>query len=160
MVAAVVGGVPVKPPPSCQRCGCLRGSRHLRNRPTMAVHLNIPLRLPLHNAIRQSIHRRSIVASAPLLPAKATEGAGAVLVLQPQSCTVATAAVSHERFRTIITVTAAVLLLRTPIGTVVVVTTAVLRRGSGDITAGATAATAVWKLVDISRGTMTRFRAT
>ena len=161
MVAAVAGGVPVKdPPPSCQRCGCLRGSRHLRSRPTMAVHPNTPLRLPLRNAILQPIHRRSIVSSAPLLPAKATEGAGAVLLLQPQSCTVAAAAVSHEQFRTITTTTAAVLLLRTPIGTVAVVTTAVLRRGSRDITAGAAAATAAWKLLDISSGTMTRFRAT
>ena len=114
----------------------------------MAVHLNIPLRLPLRNTIRQPINRRSIAASTPLLPAKATEGAGAgaVLVLRPQCCTVAAAVVSHERFRTITTTTAAVLLLRTPIGTVAVVTTAVLRRGQRDITAGAAAATAGWKL--------------
>ena len=160
MVAAVAGGVPVKGPPSCQRCGCLRGFRHLRNRPTMAVHLNIPLRLPLRNAIRQPIHRRSIAASAPLLPAKDTEGAGDMLLLRPQCCTVAAAVVSHERFRTITTTTAAVLLLRTPIGTVAVVTTAVLRRGPRDITAGAAAATAGWKLQDKSSGAMTRFRAT
>ena len=160
MVAAVAGGVPVKGPPSCQRCGCLRGSRHLRNRPTMAVHLNIPLRFPLRSTIRQPINRRSIAASTPLLPAKATEGAGAVLVLRPQCCTVAAAVVSHEQFRTITTTTAAVLLLRTPIGTVADVTTAVLRRGQRDITAGAAAATAGRKLQDISSGAMTRFRAT
>ena len=130
MIAAVAGGVPVRGPPSCQRCGCLWRSRHLRNRPTMIVHLNIPLRLPLRNAIRQPIHERSVAASAPLLPAKATEGAWAVL------------------------------LLRTPIGTVAVVTTAVLRRGPRDITAGAAAATAGWKLQDISSGAMTRFRVT
>ena len=53
----------------------------------MAVHLNIPLRLPLRNAICKSIHRRPIAASAPLLPAKATEGAGAWLLLR--RCTVA-----------------------------------------------------------------------
>ena len=46
MVAALADGVPIKGPPS------LRGSRHLRNRPTMAAHLNIPLRLPLRNAMR------------------------------------------------------------------------------------------------------------
>ena len=91
----------------------------------MAVHLNIPLRLPLRNAMRLSIHGRSIAASAPLLPAKATEGAGAMLLLRPQCCTVAAAVVSHERFCTITTTTAAVLLLRTPKGTVAVVTTAV-----------------------------------
>ena len=100
------------------------------------------------------------MASAPLLPAKATEGAGGMLLPRPQCCTVAAAVVSHERFRTITTTTAAVLLLRTPIGTVAVVTTAVLRRGPRDITAGATAATAGWKLQDISSGAMTRFRAT
>ena len=83
-----------------------------------------------------------------------------MLLLRPQCCTVAAAVVSHERFRTITKTTAAVLLLRTPIGTVAVVTTAVLRRGPWDITAGATAATAGWKLQDISSGAMTRFRAT
>ena len=123
----------------------------------MAAHLNIPLRLPLRNAMRWSIGR-SIAASAPLLPAKATEGAGAMLLLRPQCCTVAAAVVSHERFRTITTTTAAVLLLRTPIGTVDVVTTAVLRRGPRDITDGA-AATAGWKVQDISSGAMTRFQA-
>ena len=126
----------------------------------MAVHLNIPLRLPLRNAFCQPTHRRSIAASAPLLPAKATERAGAVLLLRPQCCTVAAAVVSHERFRKITTTTAAVLPLRTPIGIVAVVTTAVLRRGPRDITAGAAAATAGWKLQDISSGAMTRFRAT
>ena len=82
-----------------------------------------------------------------------------MLLLRPQCCTVAAAAVSHERFRTITTTTAAVLLLRTPIGTVAVVTTAVLRREPRDITAGPAAATAGWKLQDISSGAMTRFRA-
>ena len=82
-----------------------------------------------------------------------------MLLLRPQCCTVAAAVVSHEGFRTITTTTAAVLLLRTPIGTVTVDTTAVLRRGPRDITAGATAATADWKLQDISSGAMTRFRA-
>ena len=53
------------------------------------VHTNIPLRLPLRNVIcKSSIHRRSIVASVPLLLAKATEGAGAWL-LRPRCCTVA-----------------------------------------------------------------------
>ena len=36
-----IGATSQRPSPSC-----LRGSRHLRNSPTMAVHLNIPLRLP------------------------------------------------------------------------------------------------------------------
>ena len=161
MVTAVAGGVPVKGAPLLPRCACLPGSRHVRNRPTMAVHLNIPLRLPLRNAIRQPIHRRFIAASAPLLPAKATEGAGAVLLLRPQCYTVVAAVVFHERFRTITTTTADVLLMRTPIGIVADVTTAVLRRGPRDITAGAAAATAGWKLQDIiSSGAMTRFRAT
>ena len=83
-----------------------------------------------------------------------------MLLLRPQCCTVAPAVVSHERFYTITTTTAAVLLLRTPVGTAAIVTTAVLRRGRRDITAGATAATAGWKLQDISSGAMTRFRAT
>ena len=83
-----------------------------------------------------------------------------MLLLRPQCCTVAAAVVSHERFRTITTTTAAVLLLRTPIGTVAIVTTAVLRRGPRDVTAGAIAATAGWKLQDISSGAMTQFRAT
>ena len=138
---------------------------YLRRRPLsflLVVHTTIPLRLPLRNAIRQfTIHWRSIAASPPLLPAKATEGAGGLLLLRPQCCTVAAAVVSHERFRTTTMTTAAVLLykcrtvphatigaasvllLRTPVGTVAVVTTAVLRRGPRDITAGAAAATAV-----------------
>ena len=129
----------------------------------MAIHLNIPLCLPLRNAIREStIHRRSIAASAPLLPVKATEGAGTLLLLQSQCCTVAAAVVSHERFRTITMTTAAVMLLRTAVGTVAIVTinTAVLRRVSRDITDGAAAATAGCKLQDISSGAMTRCRAT
>ena len=165
MVAAVAGDVPVKGAPSCQRCDCLRGSGHLGNRSTMTVylrrrplllcsvvHTNIPLRLPLRNVIRKfSIHRRSIVASVPLLPAKAREGAGAWLLLRrctvaaviplvpakaregawgwlllrQQCCTVAAAVASHERFRTI------------------TMTTTVLRRRTRDIIAGAAAATAV-----------------
>ena len=125
----------------------------------MAVHLSIPLCLPLRNAVRQPINRRSIATSAPLLPAKAIEGAGAVLLLRLQCCNVAAAVVSHERFRTIATTIAAVLLLRTPIGTEAVATTAVLRWGPRDITAGAAAATTGWKLHDISSGIMTRFRA-
>ena len=64
---------------------------YLRRRPLLlcsVVHTNIPLCLPLRNAIRKSsIHRRSIVASVPLLPAKAREGAGAWLLLR--RCTVA-----------------------------------------------------------------------
>ena len=67
---------------------------YLRRRPLsslLVVHANIPLRLPLRNAIRQStIHWRSIAASAPLLPAKATEGGGGSLLLRPQCCTVDT----------------------------------------------------------------------
>ena len=54
---------------------------YLRRRPLLllsAVHTTIPLLLPLRNVIRESsIHRRSIVASVPLLLAKTTEGAGA-----------------------------------------------------------------------------------
>ena len=128
----------------------------------LVVHANIPLRLLLLNAIRQCIiHRRSITASVPLLPAKATEEAGALLLLRPQCCTVAAAVVSPERFRTITMTTAAVLLykfrtvpratigaasvllLRIPAGTVVIVTTAVLRRGPRDMTACSAAVTAV-----------------
>ena len=105
---------------------------YLRRRPVSllsVVHANIPLRLPLRNAIRQSAsYRRSIAASPPLVPAKATEGARALLLLRPQRCTlaavvplvpakareragawlllrrqyctVAAAVMSHERFRT------------------------------------------------------------
>ena len=47
-----------------------------------------------------------------------------------------------------------------PIGTVAFVATAVLGQGPRDITAGATAATAGWKLQGISSEAMTRFRAT
>ena len=65
---------------------------YLRRRPFLlfsVVHTNISLRLPLRNVIRKSsIYRRSIVASVPLLPPKATEGAGAWLLLR--RCTVAT----------------------------------------------------------------------
>ena len=127
---------------------------YLRRRPLsllLVVHATIPLCLPLRNAIRQfTIHWRSIAASAPLLPAKDAEGAGGLLLLRPQCCTVAAAVVSHERFRTITMTTAAillhkcrtvphatisaasVLLLRTPVGTVAVVATAVLRQGPWD----------------------------
>ena len=52
--------------------------------------------------------RCTVAAVVPLLPAKATEGAGDLLPLLPQRCTVAAAVVSHERFRTI-TMTTAVL---------------------------------------------------
>ena len=66
---------------------------YLRGRPLSllsVVDANIPLRLPLRNAIRQSaIYRRSIAASVPLLPAKAREEAGGLLLLRPQRCTVA-----------------------------------------------------------------------
>ena len=172
MVAAVAGGVPVKGAPSCQRCGCLRGSGHLGNRSTMTVylrrsplllyclrraehlrksstlvfclrrrplslllvvHANIPLRLPLRNAIRQSaIYRRSIAASVPLVPAKATEGARGWLLLR-KCCTVPRATIGA----------ASLLLLRTLVGTIAVVATAVLRRRPRNIIAGAAAATAV-----------------
>ena len=64
---------------------------YLRRRPLLlcsVAHTNIPLRLTLCNVIRKSsIHRRSIVASVPLVPAKAREGAGAWLLLR--RCTVA-----------------------------------------------------------------------
>lgn len=47
------------------------------------VHANLPLRLPLRNAIRQSaICQRSIAASVLMVPAKATEGAGGWLLLR------------------------------------------------------------------------------
>ena len=72
---------------------------YLRRRPLsflLVVHANIPLRVPPRNAIRQSI-----AASAPLLPSKATEKAGGLLLLRLQCCSVAAAIVSHERFRTI-----------------------------------------------------------
>ena len=63
---------------------------YLRRRPLLlcsVVHTNIPLRLPLRNVIRKtSIHRWSTVASVPLVPAKAREGAGAWLLLR--RCTV------------------------------------------------------------------------
>ena len=66
---------------------------YLHRRPLLlfsVVHTSIPLRLPLRNIIRKSsIHRRSIVASVPLLPAKAREGAGGWLLLRPRCCTVA-----------------------------------------------------------------------
>ena len=65
---------------------------YLRRRPLsllLIVHANIPLRLPLRNAIRQSvIYRQSIAASAPLVPVKPTEGAGAWLLLRARCCTV------------------------------------------------------------------------
>ena len=64
---------------------------YIRRRPLFlrsVVHTNIPLSLPLRNVIRKSsIHRRSTVASVPLVPAKAREGAGAWLLLR--RCTVA-----------------------------------------------------------------------
>ena len=111
--------------------------------------------------MRQStIHRWSIAANAALLPVKATEGAGALLLLRPRCCTVAASVVSHERFGTVTLTTAAGLLLRTPVDTVVVVATAALRRGPRDTTAGTAAATAGWKLQDISIGAMTQFQAT
>ena len=63
---------------------------YLRRRPLLlcsVAHTNIPLRLPLRNVIRKSsIQRRSIVASVPLLSAKAREGAGAWLLRR--RCTV------------------------------------------------------------------------
>ena len=58
------------------------------------VHTNIPLRLRLRNAIRQStIYRRSIAVRAPLLPVKATEGVEALLPLRPQCCSAEAAVV-------------------------------------------------------------------
>ena len=109
---------------------------YLRRRPLsllLVVHANIRLRLPLRNAIRQStIYRRSIAASVPLAPAKATEGAGGWLLLH-ECRTVPRATIDA----------ASVLRLRTLVGTVAVVATAVLRRGPRDIIAVAAAATAV-----------------
>ena len=109
---------------------------YLRRRPLsllLVVHAIIPLRLPLRNAIRQSaIYRRSIGASVPLVPAKATEGAGGWLLLR-KCGTVPRATIGA----------ASVLLLRIVVGTVAVVATTLLRRGPRDITAGAAVATAV-----------------
>ena len=66
---------------------------YLRQRPLLlfsVVHTNIPLRLPLRNVIRKSsMHRRSIVASVPLLSGKVTEGAGVWLLPRRRCCTVA-----------------------------------------------------------------------
>ena len=100
MVAAVSGGVPVKGAPLVSTVRLPPGVRtpreqvhhevYIRRRPLLlrsAVHTNIPLRLPQRNVIRKSsIHRRSTVASVPLVPAKAREGAGAWLLLR--RCTV------------------------------------------------------------------------
>ena len=44
------------------------------------VHTNIPLRLPLRNVLRKSSIHRVCVASVPLVPAKAREGAGGWLL--------------------------------------------------------------------------------
>ena len=137
---------------------------YLHQRPLsllLVVHANIPLRLPLLNAIRRStIHRRSIAASGPLLPAKATEKGGglavaaATVLYRRRRCSVART-VSHDNYdyrcRTAVRMshrtpryhwrrvrTAAA----DPIGTVAVVATVVLRRGPLDITGGAAAATA------------------
>ena len=64
---------------------------YLRRRPLLlcsVVHTNIPLRSPVRNVLRRSsIHRWSTVASLPLVPAKAREGAGAWLLWR--RCTVA-----------------------------------------------------------------------
>ena len=101
MVAAVPGGLPVKGAPRVSTVRLPPGFRtprekvhrevYIRRRPLLlrsVVHTNIPLRLPLRNVIRKSsIHRRSTVASVPLVPAKAREGAGAWLLLR--RCTVA-----------------------------------------------------------------------
>ena len=80
---------------------------YLRRRPLsllLVVHANILLRLPLLNAIRQStIHRRSIAASGPLLPAKATEEGGglaaaaATMLYRRRRCSV-TRTVSHDNY--------------------------------------------------------------
>ena len=71
------------------------------------------------------LRRCTVAAVVPLVPAKAREGAGACLLLRRHYCTVATAVVSHERFRTI------------------TMTTTVLRQKPRDIMAGAAAAIAV-----------------
>ena len=68
--------------------------------------------------------RYTVAAVVPLVPDKARKGAWGWLLLRRQSCTVAAAVASHERFRTI------------------TMTTTVLRRRTRDIIAGAAAATA------------------
>ena len=82
---------------------CLRRSEHLRKRSPMIIYLRrrplllfsvvqtkIPLCLPLRNVVhKSSIHRWSTAASIPLVSAKATEGAGAWLLLWSRCCTVA-----------------------------------------------------------------------
>ena len=73
------------------------------------------------------LRRCTVATVAPLVPAKAREGAGGWLLLRRQCCTVAAAIVSHERFRTI------------------TMTTTVLRRRPRDIIAGVAAAIAVWR---------------
>ena len=118
MVAPVAGGVPVKGP--VVHCG---------KRPS---------------APSQSYTRGGAIAAA-----------AARVLYRRRRCSVART-VSHDNYdyrhrtvykcRTVPRLTigaASVLLLRTPIGTVAVVSTAVLRRGPRDITAGAAAATAV-----------------
>ena len=64
---------------------------YVRRRPLLlcsVVHANIPLHLPLRNVIRKSsIHRRSTVASVPLVQNKAREGAWGWLLRR--RCTVA-----------------------------------------------------------------------
>ena len=79
------------------------------------------------------------MASVPLFPAKAREGAGAWLLLR--RCTVAAVVplVPAEARKG----AGGWLLLRTLVGTVAVIATAVLQRGPRDIKAGAAAATAV-----------------
>ena len=69
--------------------------------------------------------RCTVAAVVPLVPDKAREGVWGWLLLRRQSYTVAAAVASYERFRTI------------------TMTTAVLRRRTRDIIAGAAAATAV-----------------
>ena len=90
----------------------------------------------------------------PVTAASAGAAAAATVLYRRRRGSVART-VSHDNYDYRCRTTAA-----DSIGTVAVVTTAVLRQGPRDITAGATAATAVWKLQGISSGATTRFRAT
>ena len=107
MIAAVAGGVPVK---GARLLPTMRFPPGVRTPQKQVHHDNLPpskaVVPPLgrphqHRAALAPAQCYSLVhhspavhcASAPLLPAKATEGAGALLLLRPQCCIVAAAVV-------------------------------------------------------------------
>ena len=160
MVAAIAGGVPVK---GALLLLTMRLSPGVQT-PKKQAHHGSPSQHPAALAPAQcyllvhspAVHR----GKRPSAPSQSyrrggSHAAAAATVLYRRRRGSVARTISHDNYDYRCRTAAA-----DPYGTVAFVTAAVMRRGPRDITAGVAAATAGWKLQDISSGAMTRFRAT